>query len=250
MSGHSKWATTKHKKGALDAKRGKIFTKIIREITTAARMGGGHPEGNARLRTAINKAKESNMPADNIKKAIQKGTGELPGVVYEETTYEGYGPGGVAVLMQIMSDNKNRTVSEIRHTLAKHGGNMGESGCVSWMFDKKGYVTVEKQKVDEEKLMTLALDAGAEDIRSDDPTNFEVITAPADFEKVKKALLDAKLTPSFAEITFLPQTYIRLEGKEAEQMLRLMEALEDQDDVQNVYANFDIPDEVMAKVAG
>lgn len=250
MSGHSKWATTKHKKGALDAKRGKIFTKIIREITTAARMGGGQPDGNPRLRTAILKAKESNMPADNIKKAIQKGTGELPGVVYEETTYEGYGPGGVAVLMQIMSDNKNRTVSEIRHTLAKHGGNMGESGCVSWMFDKKGYLTLEKQKVDEEKLMTLALDAGAEDIRSDDPANFEVITAPADFEKVKKALVDAKLAPSFAEITFLPQTYVRLEGKEAEQMLRLMEALEDQDDVQNVYANFDIPDEVMAKVAG
>jgi YebC/PmpR family DNA-binding regulatory protein len=250
MSGHSKWATTKHKKGALDAKRGKIFTKIIREITTAARMGGGQADGNPRLRTAILKAKESNMPADNIKKAIQKGTGELPGVVYEETTYEGYGPGGVAVLMQIMSDNKNRTVSEIRHTLGKHGGNMGESGCVSWMFDKKGYLTLEKQKVDEEKLMTLALDAGAEDIRSDDPTNFEVITAPADFEKVKKAILDAKLTPSFSEVTFLPQTYVRLEGKEAEQMLRLMEALEDQDDVQNVYANFDIPDEVMAKVAG
>ena len=250
MSGHSKWATTKHKKGALDAKRGKIFTKIIREITTAARMGGGQPDGNPRLRTAILKAKESNMPADNIKKAIQKGTGELPGVVYEETTYEGYGPGGVAVLMQIMSDNKNRTVSEIRHTLAKHGGNMGESGCVSWMFDKKGYLTLEKQKVDEEKLMTLALDAGAEDIRSDDPTNFEIITAPADFEKVKKAILDAKLTPSFSEVTFLPQTYVRLEGKEAEQMLRLMEALEDQDDIQNVYANFDIPDEVMAKVAG
>ena len=250
MSGHSKWATTKHKKGALDAKRGKIFTKIIREITTAARMGGGQPDGNPRLRTAILKAKESNMPADNIKKAIQKGTGELPGVVYEETTYEGYGPGVVAVLMQIMSDNKNRTVSEIRHTLAKHGGNMGESGCVSWMFDKKGYLTLEKQKVDEEKLMTLALDAGAEDIRSDDPTNFEIITAPADFEKVKKAILDAKLTPSFSEVTFLPQTYVRLEGKEAEQMLRLMEALEDQDDIQNVYANFDIPDEVMAKVAG
>jgi YebC/PmpR family DNA-binding regulatory protein len=250
MSGHSKWATTKHKKGAADAKRGKIFTKIIREITTAARMGGGQPDGNPRLRAAILKAKESNMPADNIKKAIQKGTGELPGVVYEETTYEGYGPGGVAVLMQIMSDNKNRTVSEIRHTLAKHGGNMGESGCVSWMFDKKGYLTLEKEKVDEEKLMTLALDAGAEDIRSDDPTNFEVITAPADFEKVKKAILDSKLTPSFSEVTYLPQTYVRLEGKEAEQMLRLMEALEDQDDVQNVYANFDIPDEVMAKVAG
>lgn len=250
MSGHSKWATTKHKKAALDAKRGKIFTKIIREITVAAKMGGGDPEGNPRLRTAILKAKENNMPADNIKKAVQKGTGELPGVSYEEITYEGYGPGGVALIIQIMTDNKNRTVSEIRHLLSKSGGNMGESGSVAWMFHKKGYLSIEKQKADEEKLMSVALDAGAEDIRSDDPTLFEVITAPADFEKVKKAMADAGLTPSYAEITFLPQTYIRLEGKEAEQMLRLMEALEDHDDVQNVYANFDIPDEVMAKVAG
>jgi YebC/PmpR family DNA-binding regulatory protein len=250
MSGHSKWATTKHKKAAADAKRGKIFTKIIREITVAAKMGGGDPEGNPRLRTAILKAKENNMPADNIKKAIQKGTGELPGVSYEEVTYEGYGPGGVAIIIQIMTDNKNRTVSEIRHLLSKSGGNMGESGSVAWMFQKKGYLSIEKQKTDEEKLMSVALDAGAEDIRSDDPTLFEIITAPADFEKVKKAMVDAGLTPSFAEVTFLPQTYIRLEGKEAEQMLRLMEALEDHDDVQNVYANFDIPDEVMARVAG
>jgi YebC/PmpR family DNA-binding regulatory protein len=250
MSGHSKWATTKHKKAAADAKRGKVFTKIIREITVAAKMGGGDPEGNPRLRTAILKAKENNMPADNIKKAIQKGTGELPGVSYEEITYEGYGPGGVAIIIQIMTDNKNRTVSEIRHLLSKSGGNMGESGSVSWMFQKKGYLSIEKQKADEEKLMSVALDAGAEDIRSDDPTIFEVITTPADFEKVKKAMTDAGLTPSYAEVTFLPQTYIRLEGKEAEQMLRLMEALEDHDDVQNVYANFDIPDEVMAKVAG
>lgn len=250
MSGHSKWATTKHKKAAADSKRGKIFTKIIREITVAAKMGGGDPEGNPRLRTAILKAKENNMPADNIKKAVQKGTGELPGVTYEEMTYEGYGPGGVAIIIQIMSDNKNRTVSEIRHLLSKNGGNMGESGSVSWMFQKKGYLSIEKQKTDEEKLMSVALDAGAEDIRSDDPTLFEVITAPADFEKVKKAMTDAGLAPSYAEVTFLPQTYIRLEGKEAEQMLRLMEALEDHDDVQNVYANFDIPDEVMAKVAG
>lgn len=250
MSGHSKWATTKHKKAAADSKRGKIFTKIIREITVAAKMGGGDPEGNPRLRTAILKAKENNMPADNIKKAVQKGTGELPGVTYEEMTYEGYGPGGVAIIIQIMSDNKNRTVSEIRHLLSKNGGNMGESGSVSWMFQKKGYLSIEKQKTDEEKLMSVALDAGAEDIRSDDPTLFEVITAPADFEKVKKAMTDAGLVPSYAEVTFLPQTYIRLEGKEAEQMLRLMEALEDHDDVQNVYANFDIPDEVMAKVAG
>ncbi|NKE72771.1 YebC/PmpR family DNA-binding transcriptional regulator [Candidatus Manganitrophus noduliformans] len=250
MSGHSKWATTKHKKAAADSKRGKIFTKIIREITVAAKMGGGDPEGNPRLRTAILKAKENNMPADNIKKAVQKGTGELPGVTYEEMTYEGYGPGGVAIIIQIMSDNKNRTVSEIRHLLSKSGGNMGESGSVAWMFQKKGYLSIEKQKADEEKLMSVALDAGAEDIRSDDPTLFEVITAPADFEKVKKAMTDAGLAPSYAEVTFLPQTYIRLDGKEAEQMLRLMEALEDHDDVQNVYANFDIPDEVMAKVAG
>ncbi|MBI3804754.1 MAG: YebC/PmpR family DNA-binding transcriptional regulator [Nitrospirae bacterium] len=250
MSGHSKWATTKHKKAAADSKRGKIFTKIIREITVAAKIGGGDPEGNPRLRTAILKAKENNMPADNIKKAVQKGTGELPGVSYEEMTYEGYGPGGVAIIIQLLSDNKNRTVSEIRHLLSKSGGNMGESGSVSWMFQKKGYLSIEKAKADEEKLMSAALDAGAEDIRSDDPTTFEVITAPADFEKVKKAMTDAALTPSFSEVTLLPQTYVRLEGKEAEQMLRLMEALEDHDDVQNVYANFDIPDEVMAKVAG
>lgn len=250
MSGHSKWATTKHKKAAADSKRGKIFTKIIREITVAAKIGGGDPEGNPRLRTAILKAKENNMPADNIKKAVQKGTGELPGVSYEEMTYEGYGPGGVAIIIQLLSDNKNRTVSEIRHLLSKNGGNMGESGSVAWMFQKKGYLSIEKQKADEEKLMSVALDAGAEDIRSDDPTLFEVITAPADFEKVKKAMTDAGLAPSYAEVTFLPQTYIRLDGKEAEQMLRLMEALEDHDDVQNVYANFDIPDEVMAKVAG
>lgn len=250
MSGHSKWATTKHKKAAADSKRGKIFTKIIREITVAAKIGGGDPEGNPRLRTAILKAKENNMPADNIKKAVQKGTGELPGVSYEEMTYEGYGPGGVAIIIQLLSDNKNRTVSEIRHLLSKNGGNMGESGSVAWMFQKKGYLSIEKQKADEEKLMSVALDAGAEDIRSDDPTLFEVITAPADFEKVKKAMTDAGLAPSYAEVTFLPQTYIRLDRKEAEQMLRLMEALEDHDDVQNVYANFDIPDEVMAKVAG
>lgn len=250
MSGHSKWATTKHKKAAADSKRGKIFTKIIREITVAAKIGGGDPEGNPRLRTAILKAKENNMPADNIKKAVQKGTGELPGVSYEEMTYEGYGPGGVAIIIHLLSDNKNRTVSEIRHLLSKNGGNMGETGSVAWMFQKKGFLSIEKQKADEEKLMSVALDAGAEDIRSDDPTLFEVITAPADFEKVKKAMTDAGLAPSYAEVTFLPQTYIRLDGKEAEQMLRLMEALEDHDDVQNVYANFDIPDEVMAKVAG
>ncbi|MFQ5781334.1 MAG: YebC/PmpR family DNA-binding transcriptional regulator [Nitrospiria bacterium] len=250
MSGHSKWATTKHKKAATDAKRGKTFTKIIREITIAARMGGGDPEGNPRLRTAIGKAKEANMPADNIKKAIQKGTGELPGVQYEEATYEGYGPGGVAIMIQITTDNKNRTVSEVRHLLSKHGGNMAEAGSVAWMFEKKGYFLVEKNCVDEERLMSITLDAGAEDIRSDDPVNFEVISSPADFETVKKALFDAELPSSFSEVTYLPQSSVRLEGKEAEQMLRLVGALEDQDDVQNVFANFDIPDEVMAKVTG
>jgi YebC/PmpR family DNA-binding regulatory protein len=249
MSGHSKWATTKHKKAAADAKRGKIFTKLIREITIASRIGGGDPDGNPRLRTAILKAKEQNMPADNIKKAIQRGTGELPGVTYEEAIYEGYGPGGVAMLAEITSDNKNRTVSEIRHIFSKNGGNMGEAGCVSWMFHKKGYITVDKSKADEERLMTLALDAGAEDMRSDDEQSYEIVTAPGELEKIKKALADQKVEMSFAEVTMLPQNYVRLEGKDAEQMLRLMEALEDHDDVQNVYANFDIPAEVMEKAA-
>ena len=250
MSGHSKWATTKHKKAALDAKRGKIFTKIIREITVAAKTGGGDPDGNPRLRTAIAKAKEANMPADNIKKAIQKGTGELPGTVYEETIYEGYGPGGVALLIQILTDNRNRSVSEIRHLLGKHGGNMAEAGAVSWIFSRKGYLTLPKAGLDEDEVMSLVLEAGAEDFLTDDPAHFEVVTDPADFEAVKQALLSADITPSFSEITFLPQSTIHLEGKQAEQMLRLMEVLEDHDDVQNVYANFDIPDEVMAKAAG
>src|SRR5579863_640750 len=249
MSGHSKWATTKHKKAAADSKRGKIFTKLIKEITIASKIGGGDPDGNPRLRSAILKAKESNMPADNIKKAIQRGTGELPGVVYEETSYEGYGPGGVALLVEITTDNKNRTVSEIRHVLSKHGGNMGEAGCVAWLFHKKGYITVEKAKAYVEKLMTLALEAGAEDMRSDDEQNFEIVTAPADFESVKKALDDNKVETSYGEVTMIPQNYVRLTGKDAEQMLRLMEALEDHDDVQNVYANFDIPAEIMEKAA-
>lgn len=249
MSGHSKWATTKHKKAITDAKRGKIFTKIIREITIAARMGGGDPEGNPRLRTAIGKAKEANMPADNMKKAIQKGTGELPGVQYEEFVYEGYGPGGVAIMMQITTDNKNRTVSEIRHLLSKHGGNLAEAGSVAWIFEKKGCLVLEKTSVDEEKLMSITLDAGAEDITSDDPAHYEVITSPDDFEKVKQALTDANLPPTFSEVTFLPKNSTRLEGKQAERMLHLMGMLEDQDDVQSVYANFDIPDEIMEKVS-
>jgi len=248
MSGHSKWATTKHKKAAIDSKRSGVFTKIIREMTTAARLGGGDPEGNARLRTAILKAKEANMPADNIKRAIQKGTGEIAGVVYDEMTYEGYGPGGVALLIHIMTDNKNRTAPEIRHLLSKHGGNLGETGAVSWMFEKKGYLTFPKKKTDEDHLMSVALDAGAEDIRSGDSENYEVITLPADFEKVKKTLEDANMIPAFSEVAYLPQSTISLEEKEAEQMIKIMEALEAHDDVQDVSANFDISDDIMAKL--
>ncbi len=244
MSGHSKWATTKHKKAATDAKRGKIFTKIGKEITVAARLGGADPGGNPRLRTAVVKAKAVSMPAENIKRAFQKGTGELPGVSYEEITYEGYGPGGVAVLVESMTDNRNRTVSEIRNIFSKAGGNMGEAGCVSWMFHKKGYIVVNREKSDEDKLMSLALDAGAEDMQAEDD-NFVITTPPNDFEKVKKALEDAGLALDVAEITMVPQTYVKLDGKEAHQMLRLVETLEDNDDVQNVYANFDIPDDIL-----
>ncbi len=249
MSGHSKWATTKHKKAAIDAKRGKMFTKITKEITVAAKLGGGDPDGNPRLRTAIIKAKGVSMPADNIKRAIQKGTGELPGVSYEEVTFEGYGPGGVALMIETMTDNRNRTVSEIRHILSKLGGNLGEAGCVSWMFHQKGYIVVSMAKADEEKLMSLALDAGAEDMQTED-SNFVITTAPNDYEKVKKALDDAGIPQEVSEVTMVPQTYVKIDGsKEAGQMLKLMEALEDNDDVQNVYANFDIPDEVMNAVS-
>jgi YebC/PmpR family DNA-binding regulatory protein len=247
MSGHSKWATTKHKKAATDAKRGKSFTKIGKEITVAARLGGGDPNGNPRLRTAIAKAKSVSLPAENIKRAIQRGTGELPGVSYEEITYEGYGPGGVAVIAESMTDNRNRTVSEIRNIFSKAGGNMGEAGCVSWMFHKKGYLVVNQAKIDEDKLMTLALDAGAEDMQPEDD-NFVITTAPNDFERVKKALEDAGVEAEVAEITMIPQTTVKLDGKEAQQMLRLIETLEDNDDVQNVYANFDIPEEILNAV--
>ncbi|HYA88268.1 MAG TPA: YebC/PmpR family DNA-binding transcriptional regulator [Nitrospirota bacterium] len=244
MSGHSKWATTKHKKAATDAKRGKIFTKLAKEITVAAKLGGGDPNGNPRLRTAIAKAKGVSLPAENIKRAIQKGTGELPGVSYEEVMYEGYGPGGVAVIVDVMTDNRNRTVSEIRNIFSKAGGNMGEAGCVAWMFHKKGYLVVNRSKVGEDKLMSLALEAGAEDMQTEDE-NYVVTTPPNDFEKVKKALEDGGVVPDVAEITMIPQTYVELTGKEAHQMLRLVETLEDNDDVQNVYANFDIPEEIM-----
>lgn len=248
MSGHSKWATTKHKKAAVDAKKGKIFSKLSKELTVSARIGGGDPAGNPRLRLVMEKAREANMPFDNIKRAVQKGTGELPGVSYEETVYEGYGPGGVAILIDIMTDNKNRTVAEIRHIITKHGGKPGESGSVSWMFHKKGYILVDKEKVDEEAIMALALDAGAEDVKSsEEEENYEVITDPQDFEKVKK-FLEGKIEVVHAEITMLPQSYVKLEGKDAEQMARLIEAIEDHEDVQNVYSNFDIPDEALSKV--
>lgn len=250
MSGHSKWATTKHKKAAIDAKRGKSFTKLIKEITVAARIGGGDPVGNARLRVAIQKSKEQNMPADNIKRAVMKGTGELPGVSYEEILYEGYGPGGTAILVESMTDNKNRTVSEIRHVFSKHGGNMGEAGCVGWMFHKSGYIAVEKSRADEDRLMTLALDAGADDLKADDPDQYEILTAPTELERVKKALEAQGVPMTIAEVTQIPQTYVKLEGKDAELMLKLMELLEDHDDVQKVYANFDIAQDVMEKVLG
>jgi YebC/PmpR family DNA-binding regulatory protein len=244
MSGHSKWSSIKHKKAATDAKRGKIFTKLIKEITVAARMGGGDPEANSRLRTAIQAAKSENMPKDNIERAVKKGTGELEGVNYEESVYEGYGPGGAAVLIESLTDNKNRTVADIRHIFSKAGGNMGESGCVAWMFDKKGYIAVENKAVEEDALMEAALDAGAEDIREDD-SNFEIITAPEDFEAVKMAIDGASIPYLVAEVTMLPQSTTFLKGKEAEQMVKLMEALEDCDDVQKVYTNADIPEEIV-----
>lgn len=249
MSGHSKWASIKHKKAITDAKRGKSFTKIVKEIATAAKLGGGDPEGNPRLRTAIDKAKEVNMPHDNVKKAIMKGTGELPGVSYEEYTYEGYGPAGVAVMIEVMTDNKNRTVPEIRHIMAKNNGSLGESGCVSWIFEHKGYILVSKTRASEDMLMSIALDAGAEDMKNDPAEeNYEIITAPEDFGAVKEALEKAGLPVESAEVTMLPKTYVVLDAKAAEQMVRLVDALEDNDDVQNVYANFDIPDEVAEKI--
>jgi YebC/PmpR family DNA-binding regulatory protein len=244
MSGHSKWSTIKHKKGAQDAKRGKIFTKLIKEITVAARMGGGDPNSNPRLRAAVQAAKDENMPKDNLERAIKKGTGELEGQSYEEIVYEGYGPGGAAVLIESLTDNKNRTVAEIRHIFSKNSGNLGENGCVGWMFEKKGYIVTEKESVDEDRLMEVAIEAGAEDVREDGP-NFEIITEPGDFEQVKEAINHASIPYIDAEVTMLPQSTTGLEGKEAEKMVKLMEMLDDCDDVQKVYTNADIPDEVM-----
>jgi len=237
MSGHSKWATIKHKKGAADARRGKIFTKIIKEISVAARISGGDPDSNPRLRTAILAAKAENMPADNIKRAIQKGTGELPGTVIEEAVYEAYGPGGVAMIVEVTTDNKNRTTSEIRHVFTKHGGAFGAS--VAWMFHKKGYVVIEKNKADEEKLLELITEAGADDM-NDDGSNWEILSAPENFHNVVERLKAAQITPAAAEISMVPQNYVKLTGKQADQMLRLMEELEDHEDVSHVYANFDI----------
>ena len=247
MSGHSKWSSIRHKKSATDAKRGKIFSKLFKEIMVAARIGGGDPAANPRLRTAVQAAKSENMPKDNIERAVKKGTGDLEGVDYEESTYEGYGPGGAAILIESLTDNKNRAVADIRHILTKSGGNMGSSGCVSYLFKKKGYIVIEKTAADEETVMETALNAGAEDMR-EDGDNYEIITGIQDFESVKAAVDAAAIPCISAEITMLPQTTANLQGKEAEQMVRLMEALEDCDDVQKVFTNADIPDEIVNNV--
>jgi YebC/PmpR family DNA-binding regulatory protein len=248
MSGHSKWATIKHKKALVDARRGKAFTKLIRELTSAARLGGGDAETNPRLRTAVAAAKMANMPADTIQRAIKKGTGELPGEVYEEVTYEGYGSGGVAILVDTLTDNKNRTVAEIRHLFSKHGGGLGETGCVAWMFDRKGLITLSATQIDEDALLEIVLEAGGDDVRLSDE-GYEIVCAADIFEDVKSLLEAQELTLDVAEITMIPQNTVPLEGKHAEQVLRLMEALDDQDDVRKAHANFDIPDEIMAKLS-
>jgi len=250
MSGHSKWATIKHKKAATDARRGKAFTKIIRELTIAARSGGGDPNSNPRLRTAIAAAKNENMPNDNIERAILRGTGQLEGETLEEVTYEGYGPGGVGMLVQVVTSNRNRAAGEIRHLFTKNGGNMAETGAVGWMFHRKGDIVVPKEQADEEKMMGIVLDAGAEDLR-DDGSTWEVITPPEAMEKVREALAAAGIKPASAEVAWLPQNYVKLAGVQAQQMLRMVESLEDHDDVQQVYANFDIDEkEIQAAVAG
>lgn len=248
MSGHSKWAGIKHKKAANDAKRGKIFTKLIKEITVAAREGGGNPDSNPRLRTAISNAKAQNMPMDKIETAILRGTGQLPGTNYEEFSYEGYGPNGVAIIVEVVTDNKNRSTADMRHIFSKNGGNLGERGCVSWMFNKRGLITVDKNKANEDDLIAIALDAGAEDVKSDDQS-FEIITAPEDFETVKNAIQEAGIEIGYSGISMIPQNTVRLEGKEAIQTLKLIETLEEYDDTQNVYSNFDIPDDIIEKAA-
>lgn len=247
MAGHSKWANIKFRKERQDAKKGKVFTKLIKEITISARSGGGDPHTNPRLRTAIQAGKLANMPMKNIENAIKKGTGELPGVVYEDIIYEGYGPGGVAIYIECTSDNKNRTVSEIRHLLNKYGGNLGESGCVAWMFDKKSLTQVSRENYDEEELLLLSIDAGAEDFEKDDDT-FLIYSSVDDQEMVYTKLKEAGINIKTSDITFVPQTTVQVDGREAEQMLNLMEALEDNDDVKNVYANFDIDEDIMEKI--
>lgn len=248
MSGHSKWATIKHKKGAADAKRGKLFSKLIKEITVAARVGGGDLNNNPRLRTVVDKARGANMPNDNIQRAIKKGTGELEGTSYDEITFEGYGPSGVAILVETLTDNRNRTVAEMRHLFTKMGGNLGESGCVSWMFKKQGVLTFSKKSIDEEKLMNLALEAGAEDIQDEDDL-ITVLTDPSKFEAIKKVCESNGLKSEDASIQMVPQSYIKLDGTAAEKMLKLMDALEDHDDCQNVYANFDIDAKIIEELA-
>jgi YebC/PmpR family DNA-binding regulatory protein len=250
MSGHSKWATIKHKKAATDARRGKVFTKIIREIMIAARSGGADPNSNPRLRTAILAAKNENMPNDNIERAILRGTGQMEGETLEEVTFEGYGPGGVGMLVQVVTSNRNRIVSEIRHLMSKHGGNMAENGAVGWMFHRKGDITIPKEAADEEKMMGIVLDVGAEDLK-DDGSSWEVVTPPEAFEKVREALIAAGINPASAEVAWVPQNYVKLTGPQAQQMLKMVEALEEHDDVQHVYANFDIDEkEIQAAVAG
>jgi len=245
MSGHSKWATIKHKKGAADAKRGKVFTRLIKEITIAAKGGGGDPDGNPRLRTAILAAKAENMPADNIKRAIQRGTGELEGLSYEEITYEGYGPGGVAVIIDVLTDNKNRAVSEVRHAFSKNGGNLGAEGAVSWMFTKKGVISIAKDEASEDKLMEIVLESGAEDL-NDEGETWEILCDPKDFEAVTEALKAAKIPTETAEVTKIASTYTKLEGSQANAMIRLLETIEDLDDTQNVYSNFDFDEASVA----
>jgi YebC/PmpR family DNA-binding regulatory protein len=247
MSGHSKWASIKHKKGAVDAKRGKAFTKLIKEITVATRMGEKDPDSNPRLRVAIAAAKAENMPKENIERAIKKGTGDLEGSNYEEVTYEGYGPGGVAVLLEVLTDNKNRAVADVRHLFERSGGNLGEAGCVAWMFSQKGLIIFQKDQTDEDMLFELALETGADDIKEDEK-EIEVITEPSSFEQVKTAIENAGLRYTLAEITMIPKTTVKIDGKHAQQMLTLMENLEDNEDVNHVYANFDISDEVMEAI--
>ena len=245
MSGHSKWSTIKHKKGAADAKRGKVFTRIIKEMTIAARLGGGDPEGNPRLRAAVAEAKANNMPKDNIERAIKRGTGELEGATYEEVTYEGYGPGGVAIIVEALTDNGNRTTPEIRHTFEKNGGNLGTPGSVKFQFERKGYFAVEKSAADEDKLMEIALEAGADDLQSDDPDAFEVYTSPESFEAVRQALENSKIPTVEAKLGMIPANYVTLDENKSRQVMKLLEALDDHDDVQNVWSNFDIPAEMM-----